>query len=130
MSARTARTAKPAASTKATAKPAPAPVEAPAAPAQPANCRCGCGAPTVTARALFLSGHDARFAGDLGRRLAASEVGPEREALTAEVDALSPALKAKVLKIAETANRKAAEKAAKAAARAAAKAAYEAALAR
>ena len=55
------RTAKPAAAKPAKpAKPAPAPkVEEAKAPR---NCGCGCNRPTITDRASFLPGHDARFA--------------------------------------------------------------------
>lgn len=102
-----------------------APKATPAAKPAPANCGCGCGAPTITAKARFLAGHDARHAGNLGRALGTAPIGPEREALTAQVNALSPALKDKVLKIATTASRKQAVKDA----RATAKAAYAKALA-
>lgn len=89
-------------------------------------CGCGCGVPTVTAKATFLSGHDARHAGNLGRALAAD---PTDADLIAAYGRLTPALQAKVDRVRTTAERKVAEKAAKAAAREAAKAAYEAALA-
>lgn len=109
------------ANTNTPAKPANTPAKAKPAPA---NCGCGCGAPTVTARALFLSGHDARFAGRVGR----GEITPTKA--QAAILADSPKLQAKVAGIRETAKRKAAEKAAREAAKAAAKAAYEAALAK
>jgi hypothetical protein len=105
----------------------------PAAPATSVSfplCGCGCGVPTVTAKATFLSGHDARHAGALGRALVAN---PADEAALTRLASLTPALQAKVARFIETANRKEAEKAAKAAARdaakAAAKAAYDAHLA-
>lgn len=98
------------------------PAAKPAAPAAPANCACGCGAPTITAKALFVSGHDARLAGVLGRALAAD---PADKAAQARLEALSPALQAKALSVKATADRKAAEKAAKAAAKAAAAKVYE-----
>lgn len=97
----------------------------PKADAEPANfplCGCGCGVPVVTAKATFLSGHDARFAGKVGR----GEVDPDARQL--EILKASPKLQAKVASVAGTKLRKEAEKAAKAAAREAAKAAYEAAL--
>lgn len=103
----------------------------PAAKRTPQNCGCGCGAPTVTERALFLSGHDARLAGVVGRGLVDADPAA-RKAAQARLETLSPALQAKARKVVETAERKAADKAAKAkareAAKAAAKAAYEAAL--
>lgn len=104
--------------------PAPAPANTPApAPAPNALCGCGCGVRCVTARARFLSGHDARFAGALGR-------GEVAQPLTAfQAALLTPALQAKVDAVSATARRRAADKAAKAAAQAAAKAAYAAALA-
>lgn len=103
------------------AKQAPAKKAAtPTAPRTPANCGCGCGQPTITAKAKFVSGHDARFAGQVGR----GEIQPT----DAQRDLITPALQAKIDKIAATANRKAAEKAAKAAAKAAAAKAYAEAL--
>lgn len=113
---------------KAPAKaPKPAPkAKAPKTPAKSTatNCLCGCGAPTITAKARFLSGHDARFAGLYGR----GEI-----ALTpAQMEMLdsSPALRAKVDRVIATTARKAAAKQAKADAKAAAKAAFEAAMAK
>lgn len=104
---------------------------APAAARVAQNCGCGCGAPTITDRALFLSGHDARLAGVVGRGLVSTDEAT-REAAQARLETLSPALKAKAQRVVETAERKAADKAAKAkareAAKQAAKAAYEAAL--
>lgn len=97
-----------------------------AAAAQPANfplCGCGCKVPVVTAKALFLSGHDARFAGMVGR----GEVEPT-EAQAAILKA-SPRLQAKVDSIAATKARKQAERDAREAAKVAAKVAYEQALA-
>lgn len=102
------------------AKPAPKAPKA-AAPANFPLCGCGCGVPTVTAKARFLSGHDARFAGLVGRG--------ERVLTDEESSLVTPALQAKIDKIRETANRKAATKAAQEAAKAAAKAAYAAAMA-
>lgn len=96
-----------------------APVEAPVKKA-PANCGCGCGAPTITAKARFLSGHDARFAGQVGR----GEVTPAdwQKAL------ITPALQAKIDGIRETQVKRDALKAAKAAAKVAAAKAYAEAL--
>lgn len=110
--------------TKATRKPAAAATAKPAKPAAaPVSfplCGCGCKVPTVTAKARFLSGHDARFAGLVGR----GEVvpTPEQQAL------VTPALQGKIDGIRATAAKRAATKAAKAAAKEAAKAAYAAAL--
>lgn len=103
-----------------TTTPTPAPAEVPAK-AAPANCACGCGQPTVTDRARFLSGHDARFAGRVGR----GEIEPTPEQLAV----VTPALQSKIDGIRETAKRRSAEKAAKVAAKAAAKEAYDKALA-
>jgi hypothetical protein len=89
----------------------------------PANCGCGCGAPTITAKARFLSGHDARFAGQVGR----GEVEPT-PAQQAILDA-SPALAAKVEKVRLTAATKAAAKQAREVAKAAAKRAFDEAMA-
>lgn len=111
-STRTARTAKPATEAPAaevTAKPAPA------------NCGCGCGQPTVTAKAKFLSGHDARWAGQVGR----GEVTPTEE----QAHLLTPALQAKIDKIRATQAKRDALKAAKAAAKVAAAKAHAEALA-
>lgn len=108
------------------AKPAKDATPAPASKPAPANCGCGCGQPTVTAKARFLSGHDARHAGNLGRALAAT---PDDADLIAARDALSDLLQAKVASVQATATRKVAEKAAREVAKAAAKQAYEAALA-
>lgn len=100
-------TRKPAATapeTKATEAPAP----------QPTSCRCGCGQPTVRSDARYLSGHDARHAGEVGR----SDLP---EAKVREMFADAPKLLAKALGVRETAKRKAAEKEAAAKAKAAAK---------
>lgn len=129
--AKTTRTAKPA-NTKETAMPAkPAPAANPATPAAkpaakpaPANCGCGCGLPTVTEKALFLSGHDARFAGRVGR----GEIEPTDAQRRILAD--SPRLQAKVEGIRATAAKKAAAKAAREAAKKAAKAAYDEAMAK
>lgn len=114
---------KPAAPTK--SAPAPTPTKpAPAAPATFPLCGCGCGVPTVTAKARFLSGHDARFAGQVGR-------GEVPLPLTAAQAALvSPALQAKIDGIRETQAKRNAAKAARAAAKAAAKVAYDEAMAK
>lgn len=89
----------------------------------PANCGCGCGAPTITVKARFLSGHDARFAGQVGR--GEVEPSPTQQAL---LDA-SPALAAKVEKVRLTTARKAAVKASREVAKAAAKKAFDEAMA-
>lgn len=104
------------------AKPAPkaAPAAVKAKPA-PANCGCGCGAPTITAKASFLPGHDARFAGMVGR----GEVVPTE----AQAALITERLQGKIDGIAATAKKKAAVKAAREAAKAAAKAAFDAAMA-
>lgn len=93
---------------KATDKQAdPTPAKQAAKPT-PQNCACGCNQPTITAKAAFLSGHDARFAGRYGRgeiRLNAHQ--------KAVLDA-SPRLQAKVDGIIQThAKRLAAKKAVK-----------------
>lgn len=106
----------------ATAKPTPAPAKTKPAPA---NCGCGCGQPTVTERALFLSGHDARHAGVVGRALAAN---PDDAQAKAAYDRMSDRLKVKTDGIRRTALERAAAKQAKVAARKAAEAAYAAAL--
>ena len=102
-------------------EPTPAPAPAKDRPA-PANCGCGCGVPTVTAKATFLAGHDARHAGTVGRGLAAT---PDDADLLAAYERMTPALQAKTDKIRETAESKNRIKAA----REEAKRAYEAALA-
>lgn len=113
-----------------TPEPTPAPAKgkgktAPAKPAPvkkaPANCGCGCGAPTITEKASFLPGHDARFAGLVGR----GEVVPS----DAQTALITPALAKKIDGIRATATKKAAVKAAREAGKAAAKAAFEAAMA-
>lgn len=121
-------TAKPA-----TAKPAAAPKAAPAPKPAPAPrfCGCGCGKHTVRPEAAYLSGHDARHAGNVGRALLAATNDDERAAL---LEALpTPALKAKAEGVVATAARKEAERAARkvatAKAKEAARAAYAAALA-
>lgn len=110
------------------ARPAEAPAEVPAEEttleiAAPRNCGCGCGRPTVTDRATFLAGHDARFAGQVGR----GEIEPDvyQQAILDD----SPALAAKVAGIRATQQKKAAAKAAREAAKVAAKEAYAKALA-
>ncbi len=123
MSKNTAPAATPAVATEAATEALP---PAPVVVRPPANCGCGCGQPTLTHRALFLSGHDARHAGNLGRALAEA---PGDAGLVEALAGLSPALQAKVLSVQATAERKAAEKAAKVAAKAAAAKAYADALA-
>jgi hypothetical protein len=118
--ATTRRPAKPAAP-KATPAPAPA-------PAAPAPCGCGCGAPTHRAEARYLSGHDARHAGQVGRALVAGG-DPEALLATLPTDALRAKATGMVEAHAAREAKKAARKAATEAARAAAKAAYAAALA-
>lgn len=100
------------------AKPAEAPVKK---DATPRNCGCGCGAPTITQKASFLPGHDARFAGLVGR----GEITPA-DWQTALV---TPALAKKIDGIRETAKKKAAVKTAREAAKKAAEAAFAAAMA-
>lgn len=112
----------PKAGKKAPAAKSAAPKTAPA----PANCACGCGAPTITAKAAFLSGHDARLAGVLGRARGNGNATAEQQE---QYRSMTPALQAKVDKIAATAERNANVKAAKIAAKAAAKAAFDAAMA-
>ncbi len=130
----TSTTAKPAnrSTNKRTAKRTPTAKQTPPAAKQakptPSNCACGCGAPTITAKAAFLPGHDARLAGVLGRLLANTPLGKDREAVTTRINALSPALKAKTLKIADTEAKRLARKAAQEAARKAAKEAFDAAM--
>lgn len=98
--------------------------EAPAP--QPNLCKCGCGQATTRPEARYVSGHDARHAGEVGR---SSRSDDEVRELFAD----APKLQAKALRVRETARRKEAEKvaasAAREAAKAAAKVAYEAALA-
>lgn len=94
---------------------------------KPNPCRCGCGQPTVRSDAKYVSGHDARHAGEVGRSAAT-------EAEIRELFKDQPKLAAKALGVRETAARKVAEKAAASAAReaakAAAKVAYDEALAK
>lgn len=112
------------------ATPAPAPAKGKGKPAAttskpkpaPANCGCGCGQPTITARAAFLAGHDARLAGVLGRAIGSGSATAEQ---TAQYAGLTDLLKGKTDKIAATARRAQAVKDAKATA----KAAYDKALA-
>lgn len=94
--------------------------------ATPTKCRCECGANTVRPEARYLAGHDARRAGQLGRKVASGEL---TEAALVDAFKDEPKLLAKAQNVVATANRKAAEKAARQAAREAAKAAFEAALA-
>lgn len=113
-STRTRKTTTPAPQAKGTAVPATKPA--------PRNCGCGCGAPTVTSKATFLAGHDARHAGNIGRALAAN---PNDAQAKAARDSATPKLQAKIDKVRATAEGKAAVKAA----RETAKVAYEKALA-
>lgn len=119
-----------------TSKPATTPAKvadktAPAKPAEPkpapANCKCGCGAPTVTSKALFLSGHDARLAGRLGRQAATKEGLSDAD--VALLDSLTDRLQAKVETVRMTAIKKAVAKEAREQAKSVAKAAYEQAMA-
>lgn len=103
---------------KSTPTPAKAAAPVKAKPA-PANCGCGCGQPTITAKATFLAGHDARHAGNLARAIVAGED------VTEPYGRLSERLQAKVDSLVEAWAKQAKVKAAKEAA----KAAYEAALA-
>lgn len=114
---------KPKARKTAAPKPSPAKATTPKRTPSDALCACGCGRPTITAKALFVSGHDARLAGVLGRAAATGDA----TAVT-RIEALSPGLKAKALRIADTARKQAAVKAARAVAKEQAKAAYAAAL--
>lgn len=109
-----------------TAPATPAPEAKVATKPAPSNCRCGCGQPTVTAKATFVAGHDARLAGRLGRALA---VNPKDEAALKVLATLTDRLQAKVEGVRVTAVKKAAAKEAREVAKAAAKAAYEKALA-
>lgn len=104
--------------TRKSTQPTPKPKATPA----PANCGCGCGVPTVSAKATFLAGHDARHAGNLGRALAAN---PDDAQAVAAYKAASPKLQAKIRKVEETAKRKAASKEAAKEAKVAAKEAYD-----
>lgn len=107
---------------------------APTAPATPAAkvtaqpCRCGCKAQTVRPEALYLPGHDARHAGQVGRALIADPT----KAATLLKTLPTPALRTKAEGMVKTAQAKVAKKAAGAearkAAQAAAKAAYDAAI--
>lgn len=103
-----------------TASTTPAPATKPA-PA-PANCGCGCGQPALTAKGTFLPGHDARLAGVLGRAIGD---GTATDAQRERVTSLSPALAAKVVRIALGEANKKVERDAKAAAKVAAEKAYK-----
>ena len=124
--------AKPAKPAKAT-KPV-APVAAPAKPAAKplAPCRCGCGSATVRPAAAYLSGHDARHAGAVGRRLLAAPATIDHAALVIEF-AGSVKLADKAIGFVAAAHARTARKATEAAARkvatAAARDAYKAAMA-
>lgn len=120
--ARGQQTTKRTPASKPTAKPTPTPAVKQAKPA-PSNCACGCGAPTITAKAAFLSGHDARFAGRVGR--GEITLNEHQQAVLKA----SPRLQAKVDGIIRTTAKRAAEKAAREAAAKAAKEAYAAVLA-
>jgi len=95
--------------------------EAPTASATPTPCKCNCGQATVRQDAFYVSGHDARHAGQVGRALAATTSSDEIKALLATLP--TDKLREKALGVNETAQRKATEKAAKVAAREAGKAA-------
>jgi len=76
----------------------------------PHDCLCGCGS-TITTKALFRPGHDARMAGQVGREIAAIMNGGHDEGDQIKINALieslpTPALQAKAHRVAETANRK------------------------
>lgn len=118
---------------KAPAKAKKTPAKAPAVkatPKAPANCGCGCGAPTITAKATFLPGHDARLAGVLGREWAREDLSTEEaDALEARIGSLTPALQAKVRSVTATVERKRAEKVAREVAKKAAAEAFKAAMA-
>lgn len=80
-------------------------VETPEAPAPKATptpdpCRCGCGEATRRPEARYVSGHDARHAGEVGRSDAT-------EAQVREIFKDAPKLVAKALGVRETAARKA-----------------------
>jgi hypothetical protein len=109
-----------------TTKPAPAKVE-PKTPTVPTNCGCGCGCgqPNVRGKASYLSGHDARHAGQVGRAIIAdpAKAADLLKALPTE------ALQRKALGMVKTAEAKQAKVNAAKAAKAAAKAAYDKALA-
>jgi hypothetical protein len=107
-----------------TTKPAPAKVE-PKTPTVPTNCGCGCGQPNVRGKASYLSGHDARHAGQVGRAIIAdpAKAADLLKALPTE------ALQRKALGMVKTAEAKQAKVNAAKAAKAAAKAAYDKALA-
>jgi len=94
---------------------AKAPAKAPAQPT-PVACNCGCGAMANLGRA-YKPGHDARHAGEVGRKLAAGTEGAQ-----AELDALPTKLADKARKFAENRAKEAKTKAAAAAIRAKAKA--------
>lgn len=111
---------------KATAPKATPTPKAPPVKQAPSNCGCGCGKPTITAKAAFLSGHDARHAGVLGRAFGTGTATPEMQAA---YDRLTDRLKEKVDGIAKTAKRNQAVKDAKEAAKRAAKEAFDAAMA-
>lgn len=100
----------------------------PAAPAAakvaeaPAPCRCGCGQPTVRPEARYVSGHDARHAGVVGREAAKLD----GDKWIAKIEAVfpvktDPKLNAKAAGVVQTARKREADKVARAAARAAAK---------
>lgn len=114
MTARSTRTASKPATAKASAT-TPATAEATTPAKAPTACRCGCTQPTVTAKARYLSGHDARHAAAVGHSLHGD---------IAAIFADAPKLAAKAQAIRDTTDRKAQERVARAAATAAAKAAY------
>lgn len=116
MSTKRTRTTKPATTaTKTTpAKPEPKPA--------PTNCGCGCGKPTISTKARFLAGHDARHAGNIARALVADPTDKQaRDARDRSSERLQSKIDGLVTAWAEQKRVKDAK--------AAAKAAYESALA-
>jgi hypothetical protein len=64
--------------TKTAAKPATKPAAKDKNPADLPICKCGCGNPTSTRKSLYLPGHDARHAGQVGREfIAQGKVDPQ-----------------------------------------------------
>ncbi len=87
----------------------PAPVEAPQPTTEVRLCTCGCGEPVKGKKALFIPGHDARMAGQIGRAL----VGLDAKAADALIATLpSEALQRKARNIANNHAAKVAKKAA------------------
>lgn len=92
----------------------------------PTPCRCGCGQPTVRAEAMYLPGHDARHAGQVGRAIIADPTQAEAELAKLPTDRLRAKAQAMLTRSAH----RDAERAARQAAREAARAAYAEAMAR